>query len=73
MLGMHERREMDKDAIKKAQEILHENRWDIWVNKEGNRPDGGRYPGGYWVPWHLADLLLASLKDDDPNAGVTGA
>jgi len=38
-------------------------------------PAHTKMPDGYWVPWHIADLLLAGLKDeahDEEGTGVVG-
>ena len=33
---------------------------------EGNpkKPTLKEMPDGYWVPWHVADILLSGLKDE---------
>ena len=53
-----------KDDVELAQAVLRGNRHGVTWNGDPKKPTLGVMPDGYWVPWHVADLLLGSLKDD---------
>ena len=62
-----------KEDIEFAREYLKAVRYGVAWEGDPKRPTHKEMPDGYWVPWHVADLLLAGLKDDNnvPNAELT--
>ena len=63
---------MTKAEIEQAQEALNSVRYGVTWKGDPRELTHIKMPDGYWVPWHVADLLLAGLKDDDmvPNDQV---
>ena len=59
-----------KEQVEFVQNVLRGQRYGVAWRGNPKMPTHEEMPDGYWVPWHLADLLLGSLKDDDKSAEV---
>ena len=54
-----------KNDVEFVQAVLHGQRYGVVWKGDPKSPTHEKIPDGYWVPWHLADLLLGSLKYDN--------
>lgn len=56
---------MTKAEIEQAQKALNAVRYGVTWREDLQKLTHTKTPDGYWVPWHVADLLLAGLKKDE--------
>ena len=61
-----------KEDIEFAREALKAVRYGVAWEGDPKRPTHKEMSDGYWVPWHVADILIESLTDKTPNAKVSG-
>ena len=55
---------MTNKEIESAQNALRSVRYGVSWEGDPKIPIHKEMPDGYWVPWHVADLLLAGLNND---------
>jgi hypothetical protein len=60
-----------KEDIEFAREALKAVRYGVAWEGDPKRPTHKEMQDGYWVPWHVADILMESLEDKTPNAELT--
>lgn len=55
--------------IKEAQENLQAYRYGVTWDGGPQSPLRAPMPDGYWVPWHVAALFIARIRDVDADEG----
>lgn len=57
-----------KEDIEFVRESLKAFRYGVAWEGDPKRPTHKEMTDGYWIPWHVADKLIESIKDQTPNA-----